>query len=165
MHTKEDCLEIGRRIKQARKFRDMTLSEVAGVAGVAASTIQRYEVGAFTKVKMPVIQAIASALQVDPAWIALVSDDMFGSEAYPLDHIPSDALERLKEIHGSDNKAIYLAWEKVLADPEAEEKPTNQSAGELSKARRDLMQIVLDCPEDKLDRLTAIIQLFLADER
>lgn len=164
MHTKEDCIEIGRRIKDARTFRDKTLSEVALGAGVAASTVQRYEAGAFTRVKLPVIQAIASALDVNPSWLSLESDEMFNDDEYPWDAIPSDVLAQLREVYGDDNEALFAAWELSLEYEEVE-KPTDPKASELSKARQDLMQIVRDCPEEKLDRLTAIVQLFLADER
>ena len=164
MHTKEDCIEIGRRIKQARTYREMTLSEVASEAGVAASTIQRYEVGAFTKIKMPVIQAVASALDVNPSWLALMSDDMFTDDEYPMDEVPSDVLAHLRSVYGDDNEAIYAAWQTAL-EYEDVKKPTDPQTDGLSKARQELMQIVQECPEEKLDRLTAIIQLFLADER
>lgn len=64
-----------------------------------------------------------------------------------------------------DKIEIMANYFGILKSDLIEEKPTNLSAGELSNARKDLMQIVQDCPEDKVDRLTAIIQLFLADER
>lgn len=64
-----------------------------------------------------------------------------------------------------DKIEIMANYFGILKSDLIEEKLTNLSAGELSKARKDLMQIVQDCPEDKVDRLTAIIQLFLADER
>ena len=64
-----------------------------------------------------------------------------------------------------DKIEIMADYFGILKSDLIEEKPTSPKASELSKARQDLMQIVRDCPEEKLDRLTAIIQLFLADER
>lgn len=68
--------EIGNRIKQAREAKGITLQEVADIVGVAKSTIQRYESGAITKIKLPVIESIANALDVSPLWITLKSNSM-----------------------------------------------------------------------------------------
>lgn len=69
-------IEIGKRIKHARKIREATLDEVANVVGVAKSTIQRYEAGKIDKLKLPVIESIAKALVVNPAWLIGKSDIM-----------------------------------------------------------------------------------------
>lgn len=64
-----DIKEIGKRIKQARELRNYTLDDVAGDIGVAKSTIQRYENGLINKPKLPILQAIAESLRVNPAWL------------------------------------------------------------------------------------------------
>jgi len=61
--------EIGRRIKLARTDRGLTQGDIAQSIGVAVSTVQRYETGSIEKIKMPVIEAIARALKVNPAWL------------------------------------------------------------------------------------------------
>lgn len=68
--------EIGTRIKYARDLRHATLSDIAKKVGVAKSTIQRYEAGKITTVKIPVVESIAIALNVNPAWIVGKSNDM-----------------------------------------------------------------------------------------
>lgn len=68
--------EIGNRIKQAREAKELTLQEVADIVGVAKSTIQRYESGSISKIKLPVIESIANALNVSPLWITLKSNSM-----------------------------------------------------------------------------------------
>lgn len=65
-----DIIEIGKRIKQARTLRNLTLDDVADEIGVAKSTIQRYENGLISKPKLPVLQAIADSLRVNPAWVS-----------------------------------------------------------------------------------------------
>lgn len=67
--------EIGLRIEQRRKELQLTLNDVADSIGVARSTIQRYEKGRISKIKLPVIEAIANALNVNPAWIIYKTDD------------------------------------------------------------------------------------------
>lgn len=66
--------EIGSRIAQARKDKGLTAKELADKISVAASTITRYEKGSIAKIKLPVIEAIARALDVNPMWIIGKSD-------------------------------------------------------------------------------------------
>ncbi len=66
--------EIGNRIKYARDLRNATLDDIAKKVGVTKSTIQRYEAGKITTIKLPVVEAIAVALNVNPAWVVGKSD-------------------------------------------------------------------------------------------
>lgn len=67
---------IGYRIEQRRKQLGMTLDDIAQELGVAKSTIQRYEKGTIDRVKLPIIEAIARVLSVNPAWICGKTDNM-----------------------------------------------------------------------------------------
>lgn len=64
-----DNKEIGNRIKARRKELNLTLSDIANVVGVASSTIQRYENGTISQYKLPVLESIAKALNVNPTWL------------------------------------------------------------------------------------------------
>lgn len=66
--------KIGERIKTRRKELELTQERVGNIVGVTKSTIQRYENGLIKDLKMPVIQAIANALKVNPDWLVLKSD-------------------------------------------------------------------------------------------
>ncbi|MDO4302112.1 MAG: helix-turn-helix transcriptional regulator [Clostridia bacterium] len=66
--------KIGERIKNRRKELELTQEQIGNLIGVTKSTIQRYENGLIKDLKMPVIQAIANALKVNPDWIVLKSD-------------------------------------------------------------------------------------------
>lgn len=68
--------EIGNRIKYARDLREATLDDIAKKIGVTKSTIQRYEAGKITTIKLPVVEAIAISLNVNPAWVVGKSDEM-----------------------------------------------------------------------------------------
>jgi transcriptional regulator with XRE-family HTH domain len=61
--------EIGNRIKMAREKADMSLNDVASKLGVNKSTILRYENGEISKVKAPIIEALADALRVSPHYL------------------------------------------------------------------------------------------------
>lgn len=62
-------LEIGERIRSRRVELGLTLDDVAFTVGVNKTTIQRYESGKITSLKMPVIQSIAEKLKVNPSWL------------------------------------------------------------------------------------------------
>ena len=77
-------VEIGYRIYMARKENHATLEEVAKKVGLAKSTIQRYEKGLINDVKLPNIQSIAKALNVNPNWIIGKSEEMHvQTQIYP----------------------------------------------------------------------------------
>lgn len=67
---------IGNRIEQRRKQLGLTLDDIAQEIGLAKSTIQRYEKGTIETIKLPIIEAIARVLSVNPAWICGKTDDM-----------------------------------------------------------------------------------------
>lgn len=68
-----DNKKIGNRIKTRRKELNLTLKQIADIVGVASSTIQRYENGTINQLKLPVLESIAKALDINPTW--LVRDD------------------------------------------------------------------------------------------
>ena len=71
-----DNISIGKRIEHARELRSLTMDELASRIGVAKSTIQRYEKGKITTIKLPVIDSIARELKVNPSWIIGKTDVM-----------------------------------------------------------------------------------------
>lgn len=85
-------IEMGRRIKERRQECNLTLKDVAVKIGVASSTIMRYENGTISNAKLPVIEAIAKVLDVNPAWICCksdvksitASDDIINTEVFGL---------------------------------------------------------------------------------
>lgn len=70
-----DYKKIGHRIELRRKELELTLADLAAEVDLSASTIQRYEKGRFDKIKMPIIEAIAEALCVNPDWLMCLTDD------------------------------------------------------------------------------------------
>lgn len=61
--------EIGARIKDRRQELSMTLQDVANEVGISKSTVLRYENGSIGNIKLPVIEAIARSLQINPAYL------------------------------------------------------------------------------------------------
>ena len=90
-----DNKAVGLRIEQRRKQCGFTLEFVANEVGVAKSTILRYERGTIDKIKLPVIEAIARVLDVNPAWICCKSDDMSFVAEKPLS-VSAEGLSEVK---------------------------------------------------------------------
>ncbi len=72
-----DREKLGKRLKYARdEVRNMSLQDIADAVGVARSTVQRYEAGKIQNIKLPVVEAFARALKVNPEWLICKSDEM-----------------------------------------------------------------------------------------
>lgn len=71
-----DKILLGKRIKEARALRRVTLDEVANAICLNKSTLSRYERGEIETPKLLVIEAIADCLRVNPSWLVGKSDDM-----------------------------------------------------------------------------------------
>lgn len=73
----------------------------------------------------------------------------------------------------SQDKLVVLAmalnvqesWLMGFDVPENREKPATGEGDELTKEKQALMQLIIDCPEDKAATLLQVLQLFLDSER
>ena len=66
------------------------LLTIAAEIGVAKSTVSRYENGDIEVLKLPVIEAIARVLHVDPAWLVGKVDKM---DVIPPAHVSDDDIK------------------------------------------------------------------------
>lgn len=94
------------RISFRRNQLGLTMDDVAKKIGVAKSTIQRYEKGTIEKIKLPVIESIASALSVNPDWIIGNTEDptpITNFRAFPHapDILPLPKMKRWKVLGGT----------------------------------------------------------------
>jgi len=64
------------RIKNARKLRGVTMEELAAAIDMNKSTVQRYEAARIKTPKRPVVQAIASYLNVNMGWLTGESESI-----------------------------------------------------------------------------------------
>lgn len=109
-----DVQVIGNRIKQARALRNYTLDDIANDIGVAKSTVQRYENGLINKPKIPVLQAIAESLKVNPAWlcgkdVSMIIDDSLKSI---IDNCLKESGLSLKEV--AEKAQVSFSWLKNI---------------------------------------------------
>ena len=89
------AIDIGRRIKEAREANDLTQEQLGNELGMNKSTIQRYETGQISKIKLPVLESIAKALNVNPDWLVLKSDDIV---------VPKSPLQNIDNIFSMPNR-------------------------------------------------------------
>lgn len=61
--------KVGQRLKQARELRHITLEEAGKKVGVHKSTVLRWENGETEKIKLPILEALASYYDVNPVWL------------------------------------------------------------------------------------------------
>lgn len=118
-------IEIGIRIAERRKELGLTMDDVAQKIGVAKSTVQRYETGQILKIKLPVIESIASVLSVNPDWIVGNTDDPVPKVIYNSQILPLPRTKRWKvlgatacgeAIHHEYDDEFVTAPEDVDAD-------------------------------------------------
>lgn len=64
-----DSKGIGARIKQSREQAGMSLNDVAQKIGLDKSTILRYENGEIAKVKAPIVEKMAAAMNTSPHFL------------------------------------------------------------------------------------------------
>ena len=60
-------MDIGKKIKEARKNKNMTQEELGNIIGVQKSAIAKYESGRVVNIKRSTLQKIASALNRRPS--------------------------------------------------------------------------------------------------
>ena len=119
--------EIGHRIEQVRLSKGLTLEEIATSIGTARSTIQRYEKGKINTLKLPVIQAIAKVLDVNPAWLIGKSEHLTPFYASALDASNSNGMhlsiaeKQIITSYRRASPAIQQAVLKLLDLPEESE--------------------------------------------
>lgn len=111
-----DRIKIGQRIKEARINLGLTQEQLGFTIGVNKSTIQRYETGKITKIKLPVIESIAKALLVNPEWITLHSNNKEISPVLTPSEVDPDmfVLRMYKQLDTEDKAEIRGEMKQML---------------------------------------------------
>lgn len=108
----ENVSLLAMRLRNARQLRDLTLDELAGKVGLNKSTIQRYEKGRIQNPKQPVVRALATALDVNYAWLC--------GQSETIEPVDGDAeITRYLELLEKSPEMRSLL--KTMEDAEAEE--------------------------------------------
>lgn len=109
-------IEVGKRIKYARTNKNLTLDDIATKIGVAKSTVQRYEAGKIKSLKLPVLDSIAYAIGVNPAWLCGKSENMIltnnANDLFELSELEKQLVINFRKADEFD-KAIVLRTLKL----------------------------------------------------
>ena len=111
--------KVGARLKQARELRHITLEETGKKVDVHKSTVLRWENGETEKIKLPIIETLASYYNVNPMWLMgydvpmeRIKDDIFKKiGAIPLSEIETTKIPVLGKVKAGYN---YLAQENII---------------------------------------------------
>lgn len=84
--------KVGKRLKQARELRHITLEDAGKKVDVHKSTVLRWENGETEKIKLPVIEILANYYNVNPVWLMGYDVPMerqeIESNVFPITDIP-----------------------------------------------------------------------------
>lgn len=89
--------DTGKRINERRKELDISAAQLAERLGMSKATIHRYENGDIRNIKLPVIDAMAQVLKVNPLWLIGKSDVKDGHNGYDVCNALDDLLTDLMQ--------------------------------------------------------------------
>lgn len=87
--------DTGKRIKTRRKELKISAAQLAENLGLSKATIHRYENGDIKNIKMPVLEAMAEILKVNPLWLIGKSTIKDGHTSYDVCRPLEDLLRDL----------------------------------------------------------------------
>lgn len=110
--------KVGARLKQARELRHITLEEAGKKVDVHKSTVLRWENGETEKIKLPIIETLASYYNVNPVWLMGYDVPMENTEnmmkkigAIPISEIETTKIPVLGKVKAGYD---YLAQENII---------------------------------------------------
>ena len=94
-------MTFSERMKYARELKKITLKDLGNKIGKTEATVQRYESGEIKNLKNDIIEAIADALDVSPAYLMgwddtpLLSENTMRVAAHIEDDVTDEELEEI----------------------------------------------------------------------
>ena len=74
-----DSIEIGKRLKDKRKNKGLTMRELGLLVGLSESNVQRYESGKIKNVSLITLKAFATALNIEVEYLMGYSEPVVAS--------------------------------------------------------------------------------------
>ena len=109
-----DYAAIAKRLKARRTFLGLTYQELADKASMSKSTLQRYETGAIKNIPIARLQALSSALEMDPN--ELIGVKTSSSNVTPLSPSLSEDALQVAQDYASLDKPGQRVVKVVIAD-------------------------------------------------
>ena len=97
-------MNLGEKIKQFRKVRNLTQSKLSQETGIPRSTIQKYETGLIENISLNAVEAIGNALRVPPI-------DLVGWH-FPYPQV-EELISRFQRLSPSDKLMVIQLLERL----------------------------------------------------
>lgn len=88
---------LAKRMKARREELNISVSEIADQTGITRATIYRYESGEIKRIKLPVVESIASILKVNPEWL-IGKTDLYKNKTITTEYVELRDRKDIKKI-------------------------------------------------------------------
>ena len=89
--------EVGKRLKQARLNKHISLEEAGKVVDVHKSTILRWENGEIEKIKLPILKALSALYDVNLSWLLGYDNEIINKDYYIKYKVPDKIQELINK--------------------------------------------------------------------
>lgn len=154
-------MKLGKLLAERREFLGLSQQDVAAAIGTNKSTISRYETGDIDNMRRDRIYKLANVLELSTKVIMNWQDDFFVStwepDVYDM-FCKASIPEKLKlsKKYGIDLSFINNFFDSIFPDPKRGEPTPLSPPGDISAAKREMINFILTLPDDSVDRLYKI---------
>ena len=154
-------MKLGELLAERREYLNLSQQDVASAIGTNKSTISRYETSDISNMRRDRIYKLAKILNLSTKVIMNWQDDFFidnwEPDTYKLFEdadIPGKIV--LAKEYGIDFSFIndFFSW--IYPDTAQKTNGTVPSYGAISKAKQEMINYILDLPDDAVERLHKI---------
>lgn len=154
-------MKLGELLAARREYLDLSQQDVAAAIGTNKSTISRYETGDISNMRRDRIYKLANVLDLSTKVIMNWQDDFFINnwepDVYDL-FLHADIPGKIgyAKVYGIDFSFIndFFAW--IYPDSAQKGNDTVCGYGAISKTKQEMINYILDLPDEAVDRLHKI---------
>ena len=97
-------MEIGQKIREARKAKSLTQEELGKIVGVQKSAIAKYESGRVVNIKRSTLQKLAAALDLRGSDLIIASDPKEAATLHAKVLLDSELMMSIEQYYGLSNE-------------------------------------------------------------
>ena len=98
-------MNIGEKIKYARKAKGLTQEELGKLVGVQKAAIGKYENGRVVNIKRSVLKKLANALDIRPSELIFEANPKSSAELHAKILMDNDVMDMIEEYYSLDAKS------------------------------------------------------------
>ncbi len=111
--------EVGKRLKEAREKKNITLEQAGKKVDVHKSTVLRWENGKTEKIKLPILETLAQYYNVNPVWL-MGYDVPMKRELYKKKDGLNNTVIEIPILQTIKSSSDYLAQENIIGTIDVE---------------------------------------------